>query len=62
MSEIKRYAPVWAPPDEMIEDTQGEWVRWEDVQQYIPEEVLSINELGNKKVFFTENGVYISNE
>jgi len=30
MTEIKRYAPVWAPPDEMIEDPQGEWVRLED--------------------------------
>ena len=35
MTEIKRYAPVWAPPDEMTEDPQGQWVRWEDVRQLI---------------------------
>jgi hypothetical protein len=35
MTEIKRYAPVWAPPDEMIENPQGQWVRWEDVEKLL---------------------------
>lgn len=35
MSEIKRYNAKHFGDFEMVESPQGEWVRWEDVQQLL---------------------------
>lgn len=48
--------------EEYDKSYNGEWVRWEDVEKYVREEVLGANKLGDKTVFFTETGVYISKD
>lgn len=35
MNEIKRYTAEHFGDFEMVENTQGEWVRWEDVEKLL---------------------------